>query len=142
MLRSLSVKQVIAYVSRKVTSLSAPFSFATHQHAHNSVGHTYLSLLVPVKRHRGEPERVRVLSGTRVHATRLKMAAVGLGSVPLWRQPHAALSTGEAFRSELACWLQWAAANGQPLALDAFCDHLDALSACMLRRLALASLAP
>ena len=57
------------------------------------------------------------------------LSAVGLGSVPLWRQPHAALSTGEAFRSELAWRLQWAAANGQPLAMDAFCDHLDALSA-------------
>ena len=57
------------------------------------------------------------------------LSAVGLGSVPLWLQPHAALSTGEAFRSELAWRLQWAAANGQPLAMDAFCDHLDALSA-------------
>ena len=57
------------------------------------------------------------------------LSAVGLGSVPLWMQPHAALSTGEAFRCELAWRLQWAAANGRPLAMDAFCDHLDSLSA-------------
>ena len=34
------------------------------------------------------------------------LAAVGLGSVPLWCQPYAVLSTGEAFRAELARRLQ------------------------------------
>lgn len=35
------------------------------------------------------------------------LSAVGFGSVPLWAQPHAALSTGEAFRAELARRLQY-----------------------------------
>ena len=56
----------------------------------------------------------------------MMVAPQSLSSVPIWIQPHAALSTGEAFRSELAWRLQWAV---WPLAMDAFCDHLDALSA-------------
>ena len=57
------------------------------------------------------------------------LGAVGLGSVPLWCQPYAALSTGEAFRAELARRLQRAAATRRPLVVDSFCDHLDPLSA-------------
>ena len=57
------------------------------------------------------------------------LGAVGLGSVPLWCQPYAALSTGEAFRAELARRLQDVATTGAPLAVDSFCDHLDPLSA-------------
>lgn len=58
------------------------------------------------------------------------LAAVGLGSVPLWCQPYAALSTGEAFRAELARRLQLAAASDAPLlTVDGFCNHLDPLSA-------------
>ena len=38
----------------------------------------------------------------------MMVAPQSLSSVPIWIQPHAALSTGEAFRSELAWRLQWA----------------------------------
>ena len=57
------------------------------------------------------------------------LGAVGLNSVPLWCQPHAALSTGEAFRAELARRLKLAAAAHHPIVVDDFCDHLDPLSA-------------
>jgi GNAT superfamily N-acetyltransferase len=57
------------------------------------------------------------------------LGAVGLGSVPLWGQPYAALSTGEAFRAQLARQLQATERASLPLVVDGFCDHLDGLSA-------------
>ena len=57
------------------------------------------------------------------------LSAVGLSSVPLWCQPYRALSTGEAFRAELARRLQRSAITMAPLVVDGFCDHLDTLSA-------------
>lgn len=74
------------------------------------------------------PPNLSILDGLGIDATRW-LGAVGLGSIPVWCQPYAALSTGEAFRAQLARRLQKAWKRGIPLAIDNFCDHLDPLSA-------------
>lgn len=59
------------------------------------------------------PTELSILDGLGADGARW-LSAVGLGSVPLWCQPYGALSTGEAFRAELARRLQQACLSGAP----------------------------
>lgn len=66
---------------------------------------------------------IEVLSdGSNFNKATAALAAVGLGSVPSWLRPHRVLSTGEAFRAEMAKLLL---SDADRVVLDEFTSVLD-----------------
>jgi energy-coupling factor transporter ATP-binding protein EcfA2 len=61
-----------------------------------------------------EPMSIREVTGL--------LSSVGLGTVPSWLRPHRVLSTGEAFRADLARLL---ASGGDPVVCDEFTSTVD-----------------
>lgn len=67
---------------------------------------------------------IEVLGGKDYAKATAALSAVGLGSVPSWLRPHQVLSTGEAFRADMAKLLL-GTGNGDRVVLDEFTSVLD-----------------